>query len=71
MTSGACDACLRKSAVIGFLGPRLSAILGGLDRRLGSVLALGEDELIAAVAGSHAVEARRFADGFDAAAARS
>ncbi len=71
MISGACDACLRKSAVIGFLGPRLSAVLGGLDRRLGSVLALGEAELIAAVAGSHTVEARRFAAGFDAARARS
>ena len=70
MTSGACDACLRKSAVIGFLGPRLSAVLGGLDRRLGSVLALGEDELIAAVAGSRAGEAQRFAAGFDAAGAR-
>ena len=71
MIPRACDACLRKSAVIAFLGPRLSAVLGGLDRRLGSVLALEEDELIAAVAGSHGVEARRFAADFDAARARS
>ena len=71
MISSACEACLRKSAVIGLLGPRLSALLGGLDRRLGSVLALEEDELIAAVAGRHAAEAQRFAAGFDAARARS
>jgi DNA processing protein len=66
----ACDACLRKSALIGFLGARLSAVLGGLDSRLGSVLALGEAELIAAVAGRQAAEARRFSAGFDAEGSR-
>ncbi len=70
MSPRACDACLRKSALIGFLGARLSAVLGGLDSRLGSVLALGEDELIAAVAGRQSAEARRFSAGFDADGAR-
>jgi DNA processing protein len=66
----ACEACLRKSAVIAFLSARLSALLGGLDARLGSVLALDEDELIAAVAGRSAPEAHRFCAGFDAEEAR-
>ena len=60
MSRSACDACLRKSALIGHLGPRLSALLGEFDKRVGSVLALGEEELIAAIAGRHAPDARRF-----------
>lgn len=70
MTSSVCDACLRKSALIGHLGPRLSALLGGLDKRVGGVLALAEEELIVAVAGRHGDRARRFSAGFDAATMR-
>jgi len=66
----ACDACLRKSALIGYLGARLSAVLGSLDSRLASVLALTEDDLIDAVAGGRAADARRFSAGFDAEASR-
>lgn len=66
MSAHSCDACLRKSALIAYLGPRLSTVLGGMDRRLRSVLALEEGELIAAVAGRQAEQARRFCDGFDA-----
>ena len=70
MRATACDACLRKSALIGFLAARLTAVLGGLDTRLGSVLALTESDLIAAVAGPRASEARRFSAAFDAEASR-
>jgi DNA processing protein len=66
----ACEACLRKSALIGFLGGRLSALLGGFDSRLASVLALEEEDLIAAVAGRQTSEARRFVAGFDAESSR-
>jgi DNA processing protein len=61
---------LRKSALIGFLGARLSALLGGFDSRLGRVLALEEEDLIAAVAGRQTSEARRFVAGFDAESSR-
>ncbi len=70
MSPRACDACLGKSALIGYLGARLSAVLGGLDRRLGNVLSLAEDDLIAAVAGRHAEAAHRYREGFDPRRAR-
>ena len=70
MTPRACAACLRHSALIGFLGGRLAAILGGRDHRLGGVLGLCEEELIAAVAGARTDEARAFLIGFDAEAVR-
>jgi len=70
VTARACAACMRHSALIGFLGGRLAAILGGRDHRLGGVLGLSEDNLIAAVAGARADEARAFLIGFDAEAAR-
>ena len=70
MTARACAACLRHSALIGFLGGRLAAALGGRDHRLGGVLALREDELIAAVAGPRADEARTFLSGFEPEGAR-
>lgn len=61
----ACAACLRHSALIGFLGGRLAAVLGGRDRRLGGVLGLPEQELIAAVAGARAEQARAFLTEFE------
>lgn len=70
MTTRACAACLRHSALIGFLGGRLAAVLGGRDRRLGGVLGLSEEELIAAVAGGRANEARAFLTEFEPQAAR-
>ncbi|MBA3422529.1 MAG: DNA-protecting protein DprA [Thermoleophilaceae bacterium] len=70
MTTRACAACLRHSALIGFLGGRLAAVLGGRDHRLGGVLGLSEEELIAAVAGARADEARAFLIEFDPGAAR-
>lgn len=70
MTTRACAACLRHSALIGFLGGRLAAVLGGRDHRLGGVLGLSEDELVAAVAGARADEARAFLTEFDPEAVR-
>jgi DNA processing protein len=61
----ACSECLRRSALVGFLSARLTAVLGGLDRRPTGVLSLGEEELIAAVAGSRADAARAFLDRFE------
>jgi DNA processing protein len=69
VTTRACAACLRHSALIGLLGGRLAAVLGGRDHRLGGVLGLAEEELIAAVAGAGASEARAFLAEFDPEAA--
>jgi DNA processing protein len=69
VTTRACAACLRHSALIGFLGGRLAAVLGGRDHRFGGVLGLSEEELIAAVAGARADEARAFSVEFDPQAA--
>ena len=69
MSIGACHDCLRRSALVGFLSSRLSAVLGGYDRRLSGVLSLPEDDLIAAVGGRRTDAARRFLDAFEASAA--
>jgi DNA processing protein len=66
----ACDRCLRRSALIALLVPRIATILEQDRRRVPEVLALGEHDLIAAVAGDLAPRARRLLDEFDAAAAR-
>ena len=70
MTPSPCSACLRWSALIGFLAPRLAAVLGDTDQRLGGALSLAEEDLITAVAGRQADRARRFASGFEASGAR-
>jgi DNA processing protein len=69
MSRAACADCLRRSALVGFLSARLADVLGGYDRRLSGVLALGERELIAAVGGSSAERARELVDRFDPQAA--
>lgn len=70
MSTRACAACLRRSALIGFLGGRLAAVLGGRDHRLGGVLGLSEEDLVAAVAGPRTGEARAFLSEFEPDAAR-
>ena len=65
----ACDDCLRRTALIGFLSPQVSTRLGA-PRRRGAMLALPNDQLIEAVAGSMGAPARRFLAGFDVAAER-
>lgn len=69
-----CPACLRRGLLVGRLAPRLAGVLdrGERDRargRLRGVLALGDDELVQAVAGSDADELLRFLEEFDAHAA--
>jgi DNA processing protein len=69
----ACDACLRRGALIGFLSPWIAARVGerGRPRRPASrLLTLPELELIAAVAPPPRSEAERLLEQFDPAAAR-
>jgi DNA processing protein len=66
----ACDACLRHSALIGFLSPRIAGALDRPGRRLAGVLALGEEELIDALAGTQREAAHAFRESFDCDVAR-
>jgi DNA processing protein len=65
-----CDACLRRAFLIAHLAPRIAGLLGSGRRRGRGLLALPEDELIAAAAGRHVERALAFLDGFDVAGAR-
>jgi DNA processing protein len=71
--SGACDACLRRGALIGFLSPWIAARVGGRGRRPPPtrLLTLPERALIAAVAPPPRAEAERQLDQFDATVART
>jgi DNA processing protein len=68
--SFACDRCLRRGALIGFLSPYIQAAIARPDRRTPSLLTLPEHQMIAAVGESARGAARRLLDGFDPAAAR-
>jgi DNA processing protein len=68
--AGACPGCLRRSQLIGFLAPRIAGLLGRPGRPPAGALALGEEELVAALAGRRAPEARAFLERFDERAAR-
>lgn len=59
----ACPACLRRAHLIGHLAPRIADLLRRRSRPVG-LLALGEEELIAAVAGTNAPAARSFVERF-------
>jgi DNA processing protein len=67
--SGACAGCLRRAFLIGYLAPSIAGLLDRPGRRTAGLLSLGEEELIAAIAGRRAPAARRFVDEFDAEAA--
>ena len=69
MTS-ACASCLSRSHLVSHLGPRIAEVAQAPGRRVREVLALAEDDLIAAVAGTGADAARRFSSDFDPAPAR-
>jgi DNA processing protein len=69
--SAACDSCLRRSALIGLLSPRIAGVLDRPRRRLAGVLTLGEDDLIDALAGPEREAAQAFCEAFDANAARN
>ena len=69
----ACDRCLRRSALIGLLVPRIASLLEDREercRRVPEVLALDDRDLIAAVAGSLTTQARRLLRRFDPVGAR-
>ena len=61
----ACDACLRRSFLLAHLAPRIAGLLGSGDRRSKALLALAEDELLAAVAGKRVEEGRAFLEALD------
>ena len=68
--SRACDRCLRRGALIGFLSPWIEAAVRSTDSRTRGLLTLGDAEMIAAVGGSGRGAARRLLQEFDATTAR-
>lgn len=68
--SDACDACLRRAYLIGHLASSIAGLLDHPRRRAPGLLALPEQQLIAAVAGEGAGDAQAFLDAFDPGAAR-
>ena len=68
--SGACGDCLRRAWLIGRLAPRIAGLLQRREGRPGGILALGDDELIAAAAGRQAQQQRLFLERFDPGSAR-
>jgi DNA processing protein len=60
-----CDVCLRRAFLIAHLSPRIAGLLGRSGPRARGLLALPEDDLIAAAAGRHAGRARSFLDALD------
>jgi DNA processing protein len=66
----ACDTCLRRSFLIAHLSPRIAGVLGGRDRRVSGLLALPEEDLLAATAGRGLDAALAFLDGLDVDAER-
>ena len=66
----ACDACLRRAFLIAHLAPRIAGLLGGRERRATGLLALSEDDLLAAAAGRRVEDALAFLDALDATSER-
>ena len=60
-----CDACLRRALLIAHLAPRIAGLLGRSERRAHGLLALPEEELLAATAGRHVERALAFLDSLD------
>jgi DNA processing protein len=69
--SRACDRCLRRGALIGFLSPGIEATALERGRRTPALLTRGEADLIAAVGGAARGAARRLLEDFDPAVARA
>jgi DNA processing protein len=67
----ACDACLRRSHLLGLLAPRIAGLLDRPGSRSAGVLALPERELIDAVAGDAGEEVEAALRCFDAELARA
>jgi DNA processing protein len=65
-----CTSCLRRAFLIAHLAPRIAGLLGGRERRASGLLALPEDELLAAAAGKGVEQALAFLEEVDAGAER-
>jgi DNA processing protein len=61
----ACDACLRRAFLLAHLSPRIAGLLGRSDRTATGLLALSEDELLAAAAGRRVQQALDFLEALD------
>lgn len=61
-----CASCLRRAFLVAHLAPRIAGLLGGRDRRASGLLALPEEELLAAVAGERVEQALEFLETLDA-----
>ncbi|MGH2740947.1 MAG: DNA-processing protein DprA [Thermoleophilaceae bacterium] len=66
----ACDACLRRAFLIAALAPRIAGLLERPRARVAGLLALSEPDLLAAVAGPHAVRFLEELDQLDLASER-
>jgi DNA processing protein len=69
--SAACDHCLRRGALIGFLSPQIQAAVTRPDSRTPSLLTLPETQMIAAVGGPARGAASRVLGSFEPRAARA
>ena len=67
----ACEPCLRRAYLVAELAPRIAGLLGRPGERGRALLALGDEELVHAVAGRRAGALRQFLEGFDPRRARS
>jgi DNA processing protein len=67
---GACDGCLRRAVLVARLAPRIAGLLDRPGSRVAGLLALGEDELLGAVAGPTADQMREALDAADLGAVR-
>ncbi len=65
----ACEACLRRAALVARLAPHIERARGE-RRRLGELLALPDEELVAALAGERRDDIERARDSFDVAIVR-
>lgn len=61
----ACDPCLRRALLIAHLAPRIAGLLGTGERRATGLLALPEEELLAAAAGRRVERALAFLEALD------
>ena len=66
----ACDLCLRRASLIAHLAPRIAGLLGGGECRATGLLALPDDDLIAAAAGRRVEQALAFLEALDVDAER-
>ena len=68
--STACEACLKRGALIAMLAPAIAGLLTPHQRTSG-LLALSDDDLLEAIAGERRPEIERSLRGFQPAAARA